>query len=297
MLYQRQKIALALLEALGGFANATDFQKLLFLYTQLCEKEKSYDFIPYRFGCYSFQSAVDKSKLADRGYLIDEPGWRISKKNQNHFSVLTPQDARKIKIFTERYGHLRGNQLIKHVYRNYPYFAINSEISAELLNGDEMEKVQLSKPKKRRKREFATIGYEGGSIESYLNTLIKHDIRMLVDVRKNPISRKYGFSKRTLASLASSVGIEYEHLPELGIESNDRRGLTTTKEYERLFDKYEKTVLRNEIDALHRLIHFHKVHRRIAITCFEKEHYLCHRDRVATAIETMTDGEVRAVHI
>ena len=89
MLYQRQKIALALLEALGGFASATDFQKLLFLYTQLCEKKKSYDFIPYRFGCYSFQSAVDKSKLADRGYLIDEPGWRISKKNQNHSSVLT----------------------------------------------------------------------------------------------------------------------------------------------------------------------------------------------------------------
>ncbi|WP_348602891.1 DUF488 family protein [Bartonella tribocorum] len=43
---------------------------------------------------------------------------------------------------------------------------------------------------------FFTIGYEGKSLENYLNCLLENNIKILCDVRKNPISRKYGFSKR-----------------------------------------------------------------------------------------------------
>lgn len=48
MIYYRQKMLLALVDALGGNVPATDFQKHLFIYTTLFEKKKSYDFVPYK---------------------------------------------------------------------------------------------------------------------------------------------------------------------------------------------------------------------------------------------------------
>ena len=79
MLIYRQKLLLALLDVFGGKQAATDFQKYLFLYTTTCERDKSYDFVPYKFGCYSFQASVDKLKLVEKGYLKDVDGWELAK--------------------------------------------------------------------------------------------------------------------------------------------------------------------------------------------------------------------------
>lgn len=45
---------------------------------------------------------------------------------------------------------------------------------------------------------FFTIGYEGRTRDEYLALLVGAAVTLLVDVRRNPISRKKGFSKRTL---------------------------------------------------------------------------------------------------
>ncbi|WP_375627098.1 DUF488 family protein [Bartonella sp. MU37NMGALS] len=74
---------------------------------------------------------------------------------------------------------------------------------------------------------FFTIGYEGKSLENYLKSLIENNIKTLCDVRKNPISRKHGFSKRQLEKAVSNIDIEYMHMPELGIASEKRRNLKT----------------------------------------------------------------------
>ena len=47
-------------------------------------------------------------------------------------------------------------------------------------------------------------------------------IGLLCDVRKNPLSRKFGFSKKKLKHITETVGIKYVHIPELGIESDKR---------------------------------------------------------------------------
>ena len=46
MLFERQRLLLALTDALGGSVAHTDFQKLLFLYTKEWETEPSYEFVP-----------------------------------------------------------------------------------------------------------------------------------------------------------------------------------------------------------------------------------------------------------
>jgi len=290
MLVYRQKVLLALLEAFGGNLQATDFQKYLFLYTQKCEREKSYDFVPFKFGCYSFQAAVDKKKLEEKGYLKPEKGWELQKPDISYSHVLKKGEALKISRFFETFKNMKGKALIHYVYTNYPYYAINSEIAESNLNAQELSVVQDAKPIRKRKHLLATIGYEGGSVENYLNRLIESDIRLLVDVRKNPISRKYGFSKNTLSKLLGNLGIEYVHIPELGIESSERQSLNTQNDYDRLFSKYEKTVLLEQEDALDSVLGLYEDKKRIALTCFEKEHFQCHRGRVVNKLLEMDDS-------
>jgi len=68
MIFKRQKILLALLEYFGGSLHSTDLQKYLFLFTRL-QEEKSYHFVPYKFGCFSFQAYDDRRKLISKGIL------------------------------------------------------------------------------------------------------------------------------------------------------------------------------------------------------------------------------------
>lgn len=297
MLYHRQKTLLALLEALGGNQLATDFQKYLFMFSQLCESEKSYDFVPYKYGCYSFQASADKKKLIEKGHLLDETAWTLAKPTSSYSSALSKSKNEKISVFVKQFSKLSGKKLITHVYKTYPYYATKSEIAADHLNSQELRKVHSAYPKEPSTPLFATIGYEGGSIEAYLNNLIKTQIRVLVDVRKNPISRKYGFSKNTLSLLLGKVGIKYMHMPELGIASADRKTLNTQRDYDRLFDRYEKTVLKKQTNAIESLYEIYKENKHIAITCFEKSHCQCHRSRVATAIEKLSQGEVVVQHL
>ena len=72
MLFKRQRLLLSLLHALGGKADRKDFQKLLFLFTREEEEVPSYDFVPFRYGGFSFTSYADKRKLADKGLLAED---------------------------------------------------------------------------------------------------------------------------------------------------------------------------------------------------------------------------------
>lgn len=297
MLIYRQKIMLSLLQALGGEVSATDFQKQLFLFTRKCEKEKSYDFVPYKYGCYSFQAIADKGNLVSKGYLADETAWKLIDNAKNYSVGINKGDADKIGVFVEKYRSIKGKKLIQLVYREYPYFAINSQIADNHLNTNELEKVNDAKPKKRRKPVLATIGYEGGSVEAYINKLIEADIRLLADVRKNPISRKYGFSKRTLSLLLSRLGIEYVHIPDLGIESADRQNLNSQSDYDRIFTSYENTVLVEQTQAIKTLLETYKKHKRIALTCFEKDHKKCHRSRLANKLIEVSHDDIELTHL
>ena len=79
MLFERQRLLLTMLDALGEPVANTDFQKLLFLYTHQCEPSPSYEFVPYKFGAFSFTSYADKRRLADGGLLAeDENHWQLT---------------------------------------------------------------------------------------------------------------------------------------------------------------------------------------------------------------------------
>ncbi|HBN05224.1 MAG TPA: hypothetical protein DD434_05475, partial [Bacteroidales bacterium] len=66
-MYYRRKILLALLSLFGGKLTAKQLQKYLFLFTRL-QDTKSFDFVPYHYGCFSFQANQDIATLTTYGY-------------------------------------------------------------------------------------------------------------------------------------------------------------------------------------------------------------------------------------
>ncbi len=261
--YKRQRFLLSYIRQLNDGATATDIQKLIFLYT-MKEKSEHYEFVPYRFGPYSFQLAEDIDILYRDKYLAKD-GSRIRAIGEYHRELL-------FSITSER-----GNNLIKKAYREYPYYAINSEIIGRLFNGDEADYFRDKKQTYSQQDQMLfTIGYEGKSVESFMNILIQNDIHLLCDVRKNPLSRKFGFSKSKLEHIANRVGIKYVHIPDLGIESEKRTSLSSGDDYRCLFDEYAKTLpkLRPYLETVYSLL---CADNRIALMCYEKEPEMCHR--------------------
>src|SRR5262249_34427565 len=145
-----------------------------------------------------------------------------------------------IRAFAERHRDLRGEALLAETCRRFPYYATQSEIAERVLQGD---KVALQRVEAAcqvpNTTSLSTIGYEGRTLEGYLNELLRAGVTLLCDVRRNPISRKFGFSKGTLAKGCEGVGLRYQHLPELGIASEQRQNLTTQADYDALFADYE----------------------------------------------------------
>ena len=120
---------------------------------------------------------------------------------------------------------------------------------------------------------------------------------LLADVRRNPLSRKFGFSKRTLAHACENTGIRYEHLPELGIASEERRDLRTQADYDALFKTYERVTLPKQKDTLAKIRAWVGEGNVVALTCYEKVPEQCHRHRVATALERQFGASFAAEHL
>jgi uncharacterized protein (DUF488 family) len=142
-----------------------------------------------------------------------------------------------------------------------------------------------------------TIGYEGVSLEEYLNKLIINGIKVLCDVRKNSLSMKYGFSKTQLQKACEGVGIKYKHIPDLGIDSDKRQELNTQTDYNNLFTIYRNDILTKTRSQQEEIIELLKTYDRVALTCFEANIYQCHRKHLAEAIAKLPDFKYELKHI
>ncbi len=286
MLFDRQKRLLALLDALGGDVGNFDFQKLLFLYCREVEETPAYEFVPYKFGGFSFTSYADKRRLTEQGLLEDEDRtWKLTPAGRTSNKV-PPMVRLGMDRFARLKVGLRGDALVAEAYRRHPYYATRSEIAARLLVSDAPARAAIAAARPAAGAPgLCTIGYEGSTLEGYLNRLLHAGVTLLCDVRRNPLSRKYGFSKSTLAKGCEGVGIRYVHLPEMGIASEERRELNTQADYDALFAVYKRENLPKQTAALAKIGGWVTEGRRVALTCYEAEPCQCHRHCVAEALE------------
>lgn len=292
--FYRQRLILVLLEQAGGNLAKMDFQKLLFLSHQKAGF-LYYDFVPYHYGSYSFQAASDVEALQASGWLKSGEKNITLVKRLSSERGLRGYEANEFIHFMRSYKDYRGRRLLHYVYQHYPYYAIKSKIVHDVVSKETYQRIQSEKRRTiKQESVLYTIGYEGSTFEGYINKLITNDIRLLCDVRKNPLSRKFGFSKGMLSSILPKLGIEYLHVPELGIVPQKRKQLKTETDYARLFAEYQKSLPQKEI-YLQNLIALMERYRRIALTCFERHPLSCHRHCISDYLKAEKGVEV--VHL
>jgi len=294
-MYYRRKILLALLQAFEGRLDKLSLQKLLFLLTRQQDK-KNYDFVPYKYGCFSFQANADLHTLTKYNLVNENTNsWECIDETV-YIDTLKKEDKAIVLHTKHQFGKLSTNELIKLTYLKYPYYATKSTIAKEVLNAQELVKVEELKREGKETILF-TIGYEGISLENYLNKLIINDVKVLCDVRKNSYSMKYGFSKSQLSNACIGVGIKFVHIPEVGIQSDKRKELNSQSDYDILFKDYTKIVLSKEVEKQKEIFHLLKNEKRIALTCFEKNIDQCHRKHLAKSIAGLKGFNYSVKHI
>lgn len=282
-LIHRMKLAMAITQELGGTLSLPDVQAYLFLFChEYVEHNHYYDFIPQPEGPVSLQLQADKAALIKKGCLENSENWTAKPGAERLAVSLGFFEKIGVQKLKNTWQGKPSEALHEYIRQSYPqYFSIST--TAALHNDDECL--------------LLTIGYEGVSPEAYLNKLISHNIKLLCDVRKNAFSQKYGFSKAELRAALAKVGIDYQHIPDLGIVSEKRQDLKTDKHYDILFDEYEKETLVKQQDKLDLLMRLLQENRRIAITCFEENVYHCHRSRVAKALAAKGGTEFKIQHV
>ena len=135
-----------------------------------------------------------------------------------------------------------------------------------------------------------TIGYEGLDIDAFMSLLAEHNIDTIVDVRELPLSRKPGFSKKSLANVLNLSGREYIHMVDLGCPKpiRDRyREDGNWKRYTEGFMKYLKTQ-HDAIAELSTLV----ASANCALLCYEADSNFCHRSMVANAVKDYCGARV-----
>ncbi len=294
-MFYRRKIILALIELLGGKVEKLRFQKLLFLYA-MRKQDPEYDFVPYKFGCYSYSAKADMDAMVKREMIDESENIYTKIDSTNYFETLKPKDKVLLENIVANYAKMNNSALIKHTYLNFPFYAIRSTIVKDVMSGKLYERIEKEIPKAEDITLF-TIGYEGISLEIYLQKLVRNNVKLLVDVRKNALSMKFGFSKTRLQKYCNSLGIDYIHIPEVGIHSDKRQTLETQADYDRLFKNYSETTLTETKKEQEKILDLLKEYKRIALTCFEAESCQCHRTHLANAIKDYPDFIYELKHL
>lgn len=295
-MYYRRKVILSFLQVLDNEVDKIKLQKLLFLYSRNTTKRKTFDFVPYKYGCYSFQANADLKTLGKYGIVSNHDTFWRKEDSTNYLNQLSKEDQKTVKDFKIIYADKTSADLINLTYKNFPYYSINSTIASEYLTDLELNNLERYRSYEDETVLF-TIGYEGISLEKYLNKLIKNNINTLCDVRRNAQSMKYGFNKSQLKNACNGLGIEYIHIPEVGIESDKRQELVDQEDYDKLFDNYKKTNLTLTKNFQLDILKLLQKKKRIALTCFEADECQCHRLHLAEAITELPNFKYSLEHL
>ena len=144
-------------------------------------------------------------------------------------------------------------------------------------------------------RQLFTIGYEGTTIDDFINNLRTNHVDCILDVRDIPISRKRGFSKTALSTKLEDANINYVHFRDLGSPKPVREKLRSSGDYEGFFETMRAHVAnkREAIESAYR----HVINHSCCLMCFEHLAEECHRTIVALKIKERDGNGLKIKHI
>lgn len=127
-----------------------------------------------------------------------------------------------------------------------------------------------------------TVGHSTRSAEEFGQILLAHGIKVLVDVRSFPGSRRYPqFNRAALAESLKEIGIEYRHEPRLGGRRTPRKDSHNTAwknaSFRAYADHMESEEFRKGVKELLELA----ASARTAVMCAESLWWRCHRSLIS----------------
>jgi len=269
----------------GGSVSRLRLVKLLFLLRHESElpPSKSYDFLPYLHGPFSFTLYRDLNMLS-RQQLLHEPRrntWSLTEGGRVEAGRLDVASCREVDRIAARYCSRTTPDLLNYIYSEYEWSATRSKKCRE-----------TSKPATSKPTTVYTIGCGGTTVDGLIRTLIINQVERVVDVRSNPVSRVFGFHKSRLQHLLRKASISYEHHPGLGIAQDDRFGTESPPARRRLLDRYAETTLAQEHAEVVEIAESSKS-SHTALLCQERDPEVCHRSRLADCIGSLSSLSVR----
>jgi uncharacterized protein (DUF488 family) len=143
-------------------------------------------------------------------------------------------------------------------------------------------------------KALLTIGYEGSSIEDFLEALVELKVDTVLDIRELPLSRKSGFSKNALSEALERVDITYRHERALGCPAQIRHRLRESGDYRRYFADFNK-YLATQLEVIETVVD--ELDGRVALLCFERDPEFCHRRSVAEQMKELFGLKPRHVAV
>ena len=267
-----KRLILELLRGVGGRASRTSIVKWLFLVAQETDwgrENAPYDFVPYRYGAFSFVAYRDIQKLTESGLLCEvNDGLRTTVETDPRL----PQDClAAVESITKRYGSFSSEDLMRYTYRTYPWFSLLSERT-------DLIRVLVKRPVAAP--GIYTVGYEGKSLDTFLNLLLYSGVAGVIDVRAVPRSRRYGFHRTTLCRHLDQLGLHYASHTELGITTEQRRALAGSTVRKQLLAVYAGEMVKSKMEEIGALGQRFR-DRPWVLFCFEGNPAECHRSVLA----------------
>ncbi|MDQ2665071.1 MAG: DUF488 domain-containing protein [Gemmatimonadota bacterium] len=116
---------------------------------------------------------------------------------------------------------------------------------------------------------IATIGYEGATVDSFLDALRADRTSLLVDVRALAMSRRPGFAKSRLTANLAGAGVAYLHLRGLGTPADGRAAARAGK-HQRMHEIFREhmatSVAQADLATLRSIV---ESGRRVCLLCFD----------------------------
>lgn len=291
MIY-RHKVILGVLQKFGKLLPPLEFQHVLLLFSK-SQNEPSFEFVPADSGPFSFQAQADKQAMIEEGLLANKEEWAVTT-DEDYTKELTKRDSRILSHMYEQYGDISQEDLIKDVAQIHPYYQLRNSLIRAYATELESKMIDSARPD-NSDRKIYTIGYEGRPAEVFMNELFSRDISVLIDVRNNSSSRKFGFSKKKLNEMCEAIDIKFIHIPELGIEPKKRKNLKTAADYQRLFEEYENEILPEQQESLKKIYELFEDNDRVALMCYENNPEECHRHKISNKLEKDYDAPIEHI--
>jgi uncharacterized protein (DUF488 family) len=141
-----------------------------------------------------------------------------------------------------------------------------------------------------------TIGHSTRTTDEFISLLEGHGIKALADVRLLPGSKRYPqFNKETLAHSLGTVGIRYEHFPELGGRRKPKPDSKNTAWRNQSFRGYADYMETEQFSkGVEHILNLAAEAGPAAIMCAEAVWWRCHRSLISDFLKLR---DIEVMHI